>query len=37
MGGDSGIHNSSMINIARNVAVAPRNVSRSLRYIPFEM
>jgi hypothetical protein len=37
MGGDSGIHNSSMINIARYVAVAPRNVSRGLRYIPFEM
>ena len=35
IGGDSGIHNTSMINIARYVAVAPRNVSASLRYLPF--
>ncbi|MCZ6617394.1 MAG: hypothetical protein O7E57_04620 [Gammaproteobacteria bacterium] len=35
MGGDSSIHNSSMINIARYVAVAPRDVSTSVRYLPF--
>ena len=35
MGGDSSIHNTSMINIARYVAVAPRNVSTSLRDLPF--
>jgi len=35
MGGDNSIHNTSMINIARYVAVAPRNVSTSLRYLPF--
>jgi len=35
MGGDSSIHNTSMINIARYVAVAPRNVSTSLRSLPF--
>jgi len=27
----------SMINMARYVAVAPRNVSTSLRYLPFEV
>ncbi len=36
MGGDSSIHNTSMINVARYVAVAPRNVSTSLRYLPFK-
>lgn len=35
MGGDSAIHNTSMINIARYVAVAPRNVSRSVRNLAF--
>ena len=35
MGGDSSIHNTSMINIARYLAVAPRNVSESLRYLAF--
>ena len=35
MGGDSSIHNTSMINIARYVAVAPRNVSASVRHLPF--
>lgn len=35
LGGDAAIHNSSMINITRYVAVAPRNVSTSLRYLPF--
>ncbi len=36
MGGDSSIHNTSMINVARYVAVAPRNASTSVRYLPFE-
>ena len=35
IGGDSGIHNTSMINIARYVAVAPRSVSTTLRNLPF--
>ena len=35
IGGDAGIHNSSMINIARYVAVAPRDVSTTLRYLDF--
>ena len=35
MGGDSSIHNTSMINVARYVAVAPRNASTSVRYLPF--
>ena len=35
MGGDSSIHNTSMINVARYIAVAPRNVSTSLRNLPF--
>jgi hypothetical protein len=35
MGGDSSIHNTSMINIARYVAVAPRNVATGVRYLPF--
>ena len=36
IGGDSGIHSTSMINIARYVAVAPRDVSTSLRDLPFK-
>ncbi len=35
MGGDSSIHNTSMINVARYVAVAPRDESTELRYLPF--
>ena len=35
MGGDSSIHNTSMINIARYVAVAPRNVATGVRFLPF--
>ncbi len=35
MGGDSSIHNTSMINIARYVAVALRNESMSVRYLSF--
>ncbi len=35
MGGDSSIHNTSMINIARYVAVAPQDVSTSVRHLPF--
>jgi hypothetical protein len=35
VGGDSSIHNTSMINVARYVAVAPRNLSESLRNLPF--
>ena len=35
MGGDSSIHNTSMINVARYVAVAPRDVSTSVRNLPF--
>ncbi len=35
MGGDSSFHNTSMINIARYVAVAPRDASTSVRYLPF--
>jgi hypothetical protein len=35
MGGDSSIHNTSMINVARYVAVAPRNVSTSVRELRF--
>ena len=35
MGGDSSIHNTSMINVARYVAVAPRDASTSVRYLPF--
>ena len=35
IGGDSSIHNTSMINVARYVAVAPRNESTSVRYQPF--
>ena len=35
MGGDSSIHNTSMINVARYVAVAPRDAPTSVRYLPF--
>jgi len=35
MGGDSSIHNTSMINIARYVAVAPRDAATSVRHLPF--
>ena len=35
MGGDCNIHNTSMINIARYVAVTPRDVSTSVRHLPF--
>ena len=36
MGGDSSIHNTSMINVARYVAVAPRDESTSVRHLPFQ-
>ena len=35
IGGDSNIHNTSMINIARYVAVAPFDAATSLRHLPF--
>ena len=35
IGGDSSIHNTSMINVARYVAVAPRDASTSVRNLPF--
>ena len=35
IGGDSWIHSTSMINIARYVAVAPRDASTSVRNLPF--
>ena len=35
IGGDSWIHSTSMINVARYVAVAPRDVSTNVRYLPF--
>ena len=35
VGGDSWFHSTSMINIARYVAVAPRDASMSVRYLPF--
>ena len=35
LGGEACIHNTSMINIARYVAVAPRDASTSLRDLPF--
>ncbi|MFQ5548653.1 MAG: hypothetical protein ACE5FV_10195 [Woeseia sp.] len=35
IGGDSWIHSTSMINIARYVAVAPRDESTSVRHLPF--
>ncbi len=37
IGGDSSIHNTSMINIARYVAVAPRDASTSVRNLPFKV
>lgn len=35
IGGNASIHNTSMINVARYVAVAPKNVSTSVRNLPF--
>jgi hypothetical protein len=35
IGGDSWIHSTSMINIARYVAVAPRDTSTSVRHLSF--
>ncbi|MCY3821608.1 MAG: hypothetical protein OXH52_20015 [Gammaproteobacteria bacterium] len=35
IGGESCIHNTSIINIARYVAVAPRDMGTSVRYLPF--
>ena len=35
IGGDSWIHSTSMVNIARFVAIAPRDASTRLRYLPF--
>ncbi len=35
IGGDSWIHSTSMINVARYVAVAPRDESTSVRHLPF--
>ena len=35
IGGEACIHNTSIINIARYVAVAPRDESTSVRYLPF--
>jgi hypothetical protein len=35
MGGDTSIHNTSMINVARYVAVASRDASTELRNLPF--
>ena len=35
IGGDCSIHNTSMINVARYVAVAPRDESTSVRHLPF--
>jgi len=35
MGGDTSIHNTSMINVARYVAVAPCDASTELRNLPF--
>ena len=35
IGGDSNIHNTSMINIARYVAVAPQEAALRLRHLPF--
>ncbi len=36
IGGDSWIHSTSMINVARYVAVAPRDTSTSVRHLPFQ-
>ena len=35
IGGESCIHNTSIINVARYVAVAPRDESSSVRHLPF--
>ena len=35
IGGDSWLHNTSMINISRYVAVAPRDAATSVRNLPF--
>jgi hypothetical protein len=35
IGGDSWIHSTSMVNIARYVAVGPRDDSAGVRYLPF--
>ncbi len=35
IGGDSWFHSTSMINVARYVAVTPRDASTSVRYLPF--
>jgi hypothetical protein len=35
MGGDASIHNTSMINVARYVAIAPRDATTSVRHVPF--
>jgi hypothetical protein len=35
IGGDSWIHSTSMINVARYVAVAPRDASTSVRNLSF--
>ena len=37
LGGEACIHNTSMINIARYVAVAPRDASTSVRDLPFSV
>jgi hypothetical protein len=35
IGGDSWFHSTSMINVARYVAVAPHYASTSVRHLPF--
>lgn len=35
IGGEACIHNTSIINVARYVAVAPRSVAASVRHLPF--
>lgn len=35
IGGDSSFHTTSMINVARYVAIAPRDVATSVRHLPF--
>jgi hypothetical protein len=35
IGGEVWVHSTSMINVARYVAVAPRNASTSVRNLPF--
>jgi hypothetical protein len=37
IGGDSWIHSTSMINIGRYVAIAPRDASTSVRFLPFKV